>query len=481
MAENSEKVIENPKYSRNAPPPGTETPINKFNMLLKPKSGANSFTYLRISDDISSFRKTVIQINQGKHSPIKGIEVGRGGFAVRGLAPITSAKGKHLGSNEVLLSINALLKTIDTDEKTEYAIYMNESLLTTAKKLQDPIKYPVLDNKYVLTAHTNNEITDRLVSSALLEKGQKKSVSQIINNHYVTVFSIQDYAGQSIGVLLIARDISQYLNELATSRQDSESTKNEIQQFILIFSLATILVVWLVIVLIVKKVIGKPLEQVIEQTEQIADGNLVNKLELSQNDEIGTLVSALHSMQDRLEEIVSKVKISSGNIAQKIVIIEDIAYETKILALNAAIEAARAGEQGKGFAVVAAEVRKLAGNSEMAANEISDLAKSSVSVSERAGNLLKEMLPTISKTADLVQEITAASDEQATGINEINGAMSQLDTVTQNNAALSEELASTAEEMNSQAIVLEDIMNFFNIDKGTQEIKATKSSSIRSS
>jgi methyl-accepting chemotaxis protein len=156
------------------------------------------------------------------------------------------------------------------------------------------------------------------------------------------------------------------------------------------------------------------------------------------------------------------------HIADKISVIEDIAYETKILALNAAIEAARAGEHGKGFAVVAAEVRKLAGSSEIAANEISELARSSVSVSERAGQLLEQMVPSIAKTADLVQEISAASEEQSSGIGEINGAMTQLDSVTQNNAALAEELASTSEEMNSQALSLEDMMSFFNIESGEQ-------------
>ena len=166
------------------------------------------------------------------------------------------------------------------------------------------------------------------------------------------------------------------------------------------------------------------------------------------------------------------------DIADKIRVIEDIAYETKILALNAAIEAARAGEHGKGFAVVAAEVRKLAGNSEIAANEISSLAKSSVSVSERAGTLLNEIVPSIVKTADLVQEITAASEEQSSGIGEINGAMTQLDTVTQNNAALSEELASTAEEMNSQAISLEDMMSFFQLDDS--QVRQVKTSTSKS-
>ena len=153
------------------------------------------------------------------------------------------------------------------------------------------------------------------------------------------------------------------------------------------------------------------------------------------------------------------------SIADKIGIIDDIAYQTNLLALNAAIEAARAGEHGKGFAVVAAEVRKLAERSQVAAQEIGELAGSSVKMAEKAGHLLEEMVPSIQKTSDLVQEIASASQEQSVGVSQINNAMGQLNKATQQNASASEELAATAEELGGQAGQLQQLMQFFQVDR----------------
>ena len=163
---------------------------------------------------------------------------------------------------------------------------------------------------------------------------------------------------------------------------------------------------------------------------------------------------------------VGKTVDAMKSIADKIGIIDDIAYQTNLLALNAAIEAARAGEHGKGFAVVAAEVRKLAERSQVAAQEIGQLASSSVKMAEQAGSLLKEMVPTIQKTSDLVQEIASASQEQSSGVGQINNAMGQLNKATQQNASASEELAATAEELGGQAGQLQQLMEFFSVDNG---------------
>jgi len=164
---------------------------------------------------------------------------------------------------------------------------------------------------------------------------------------------------------------------------------------------------------------------------------------------------------------VSTTVDAMKRIADKIGIVDDIAYQTNLLALNAAIEAARAGEHGKGFAVVAAEVRKLAERSQVAAQEISEVAKNSVGLAERAGKLLDEMVPSIKKTSELVQEITSASEEQSTGVGQINAAMGQLNQITQQNASSSQELAATAQTMNGQAGQLQQLMAFFQVQSGS--------------
>jgi len=174
-------------------------------------------------------------------------------------------------------------------------------------------------------------------------------------------------------------------------------------------------------------------------------------------------------------EGIAKVKKSSEesmtlirNIADKITIINDIAFQTNILALNAAVEAARAGEHGKGFAVVAAEVRKLAERSKIAADEIGVLSTTSVKATEHATDLLNQIIPQIENTANLMKEISASSMEQKTGASQINTAIQELSRVTQQNAVSAEELASGSEEMLGQAEQLKEEVAYFRIDSDTE-------------
>jgi len=153
-------------------------------------------------------------------------------------------------------------------------------------------------------------------------------------------------------------------------------------------------------------------------------------------------------------------------IAEKIVIVQEIARQTDLLALNAAVEAARAGEHGRGFAVVASEVRKLAERSQAAATEISGLSSETVGAATNAGEMLNKLVPDIRRTAELVEEITAACREQDIGASQVNLAIQQLDKVTQQNAAAAEETSATSVELASQADQLQTTIGYFTLDTG---------------
>jgi len=322
----------------------------------------------------------------------------------------------------------------------------------------------------------------------------------------------------------------------------TNNTLFELRLGVLLAILAGLLVAYLM-----TRMITRPIRQGMLLATEIADGNLTRRIKAEGHDEVGLLIQALQTMQQRLFEVVSQVRTAGNDlfnaaenlgvtsqalsqsasqqaasveetsasleeisasiaqtadnakstdqlatqtaqqandggaavvdtvdamkkIADKISIIEEIAYQTNLLALNAAIEAARAGEHGKGFAVVAAEVRKLAENSQVAAKEISELASNSVEVAENAGHLLNKIVPNTNNTAELIQEITAAALEQNSGVQQINLTMGQLDQVTQQNASASEEIAATAQQINDRSMQLQEYMAYFKLDVAQTKI-----------
>ncbi len=223
--------------------------------------------------------------------------------------------------------------------------------------------------------------------------------------------------------------------------------------------------------------ITSSMSQMASQTRNNADSattasDLSKAAHQAANDGMNQMTAMNQAMDD--------INESGKNIANIIKVIDEIAFQTNLLALNAAVEAARAGQHGKGFAVVAEEVRNLAARSAKAAQETSSLIENSVSkarhgqdVAEKTSEALTEIVTRIEKVTDLVGEIALASQEQASGIDQINQGLSQIDRVTQQNTASSEESASASDELSGQANTLRQLLSRFQINPGsTRQISA---------
>lgn len=245
--------------------------------------------------------------------------------------------------------------------------------------------------------------------------------------------------------------------------------------------------------------------QIIDGTDEIAaTGTELNGIAQDITDGASTQAGSAEEVSSSMEEMVANIQQNTDNshntnklslqlakdiekigveseksmgsikkIAEKISIVNDIAFQTNLLALNAAVEAARAGEHGKGFAVVAAEVRKLAERSKIAADEILILSNESVSNTESSVELIRKIIPDIKKTSILVQEITEGSNEQSHGAEQINNAIQLLNNVTQQNAENANTLVNSLEKLNEASLKLKELIGFFNTEHSVAHTSKT--------
>jgi methyl-accepting chemotaxis protein len=448
------------------------------------------------SDDLSTFRNTIKEISAGNHGPITGIEIGRGGFAIRGIAPVITDNGRYLGSVEALSSYNPVVKYSISNANEFIAVYMNKEFLSIAHRLQNPKKYPVIGDKFVYVSSTNKDITDEILSTGFLDRASRGQFQEKEGKYVVAGFPIKDFSGKQVGVMAYVYNA-----------ENLYDTLSKIKWGIVIFSIILLIFIVGPTLFTVRTIttklnrvtsnlnqgsekVASASTQVASASQSLAEGaseqaafieetsssleemSSLTKQNADNAIQADNLMKETNQVIKKADNAMSELTTSMEDISnaseetQKIIkTIDEVAFQTNLLALNAAVEAARAGEAGAGFAVVADEVRNLAIRAADAAKNTAGLIEDTVRKVNDGSTLVSttneafnEVAVNASKVGEFVGEIAAASNEQAQGIDQINTAVTEMDQVTQQNAANAEESAAASEEMTTQAGQIEAIV-----------------------
>ncbi|WP_027193232.1 methyl-accepting chemotaxis protein [Megalodesulfovibrio gigas] len=266
--------------------------------LWRDKQVKRNDQWVDVSDDLTSFRPTVLEVNrQGR--PVKGIELGRGGFAIRGVTPVVDASGNRLGSVEVLADFGQVFKKSVSSASEAVLLYMNADKLGVAATLNDAGKYPVLDGRFVRVAAEGDLIKDFTPAMTQLEDG-KRSVAVAVQQHMaVAAFPVNDYTGTQIGVMVYLRDVAEQDAIIAETGR------------ILLAVLAALLVIPVVYVFfIVGRCVVRPVTLIRQKIQDIAENkaDLKSRVDNTQNDEVGLLATWFNRLMTKIEETLCDVE-----------------------------------------------------------------------------------------------------------------------------------------------------------------------------
>jgi methyl-accepting chemotaxis protein len=371
------------------------------------------------SDDLSSFRHTILTISQAPHTPINGIEIGRGGFALRGIAPVFSPDNRYLGSVEMLSSYEPLVRSAVINDQESMAVYMDQQYLSIARKLQDSSTHPVVGGQYVYVLSTDRNLTDSLLTPELLNQG-KNEISFSKNGHYfITMAPIKDFNDKSIGVLVYSYDAAKAYATLA-------SLKHGILLLCLALCAGILIPLFLVVRTVTKSVNGTT-----AMLKEIAQGkgDLTKRLPEGRKDELGDLARYFNEFLDQIQSIVSRVidnagamNSASNDLTSLAVQMSETADETSS---RSAMVATATEEMSSNFNNVAAAMEESSTNLSM----VADSSEAMVSTINALASQTDEARAIAAQAVDRAGEATSQMEElglSAVGIGRVLEAISEI-------------------------------------------------------
>jgi methyl-accepting chemotaxis protein len=276
-----------------------------------------------ISDDLSGFRNTIIAAARPPHNPVKGIEVGRGGFVIRGLTPVFDG-AEFLGTVEMYYTFAPLFDIADISETTEIASFMNSDLLAVATSLADPENFPVVEDEFVLTSATDTDKILANVDYQLLLDGRSGMVLQERGDYIFAAAPIFDFAGENAGVVFLMNDISAENREFAAIEAQNRQSSRTLELWLGIGIGTALLVVLVMVSLLVNNLVNN-IRRLTDTAEVISAGDLNAEIAESRGkDEIAKLTDSFRTMVTSLQEKSRGLElIADGDLTRELTLNSD--------------------------------------------------------------------------------------------------------------------------------------------------------------
>ncbi len=410
-----------------------------------------------LSDDISGFRNTVLDTNR-LGIGIEGIELGRGGFVIRGLAPVKNAAGQVLGSVEILYDFNPLLKSIFLDKQQNYLLYMNKDLLHITHRLQDPGKYPVRDDKYVRVLGENIEQMQTFFATEFIDQGRQELVIAHDGDWAVSAFPIRDYRERQIGVIVIG-----------LQTHEEQQVINRINWLQSAMVLAIVIFISLIGSLILSRTVLTPINKIKAFSNKMASGELTHAIEVKSGDEIGQLAATLNQTVNHVGQMVRD--IASG--------VNQLTSSTDEITRSLEDQATIASEQSASVSQITATMAQFSASS----MQIAENSQTVLSIAEQALAHIQEGAVSIDSVMEKMNEIHADNQRITQDMldlgqkaNEINKIMEIINNIADKttliafNAAL--EASSAGEAGKRFGVVAAEIRRLASsVTESTQEIE----------
>ncbi|ERP30723.1 methyl-accepting chemotaxis sensory transducer [Chitinivibrio alkaliphilus ACht1] len=357
-----------------------------------------------ISDDISSFRATVLEVNRQKE-PVMGIEVGRGGFVIRGLVPVRGSEGDHLGSVEMLSPFSEALSVFD-QEDIEYGLYMNYEQREVARQLRDQ---PLLDSSFVRMGESDSVLFQGRVEEGLLHSAQKEGIGiTYVDTYQIAVYPILDFSGTAVGAIATVRDISSDLADITAYRAEAEGEQRRLLLIVLTVVVVTITAISVITFFSLFRGVVQPLQQAVGLARRLEQGDLSTKLHHDRTDEIGVLSNALNRVVDQLHcRADVAMAIASGDLRQEIQLASE--HDVNGLALKKTTErlSSSMSRVCDSSVQVEASSEQISSSSQTLASSASEQAASL----QEMGSALEETAGKIRENAQNTQEADSSAKE----------------------------------------------------------------------